>query len=351
MNYGHDTDEATARDGDGVTFAMQLARVVARAVDAALVAVAAVVVFSVVAYGILGQELPGSDDARGVELLYLGWWPTAVVVGWTYEVVSVALRGKTLGKWIVGVQVEASDASQAPGFIQTVLRATRQILLWIVVPLGLISAWRLLLLERRQAWYDRSSGTRVRWAIPAGSTRQRLWRWPEAGLGGWAERHPVVVLSAGTVGAFCVLVWPPRMQEAAAVRAIELLVTANIVSLGVFVATSGLVVRYNRSVGSEGTARPVLGESILGLGGTSFCGILAGAGYVATQSLPPGEVSSLRLVVRLLIFIVLVSGVATLAAVWFTQFDAEMEIQDAVRTEGPPESADDRSPAQPDQET
>ena len=67
-----DTDEATARDGDGVTFAMQLARVVARAVDAALVAVAAVVVFSVVAYGILGQELPGSDDARGVELLYLG---------------------------------------------------------------------------------------------------------------------------------------------------------------------------------------------------------------------------------------------------------------------------------------
>ena len=109
------------------------------------------------------------------------------------------------------------------------------------------------------------------------------------------------------------------MQEAAAVRAIELLVTANIVSLGVFVATSGLVVRYNRSVGSEGTARPVLGESILGLGGTSFCGILAGAGYVATQSLPPGEVSSLRLVVRLLIFIVLVSGVATLAAVWFTQ--------------------------------
>ena len=349
MKSAHDTGEATAGDGDGVTFAMQLARIVAKTVDAAFVTVAATAVFSVVAYGILSQGPPRSNDARGTTLLYLGWWPTAVVVGWVYEAVSVALRGKTLGKWVVGVQVEASDAPQAPGFIQSMLRTTRQLPLWIVVPLGLLSVWRLLLLERRQAWYDRSSGTRVRWAIPAGSTRARLWRWPEAGLGAWGERHPVVVLSAGVAVAFCVLAWPPRMQEAAAVRAIELLVTANVVGLGVFVATSGLVVRYNRSVGPDGTTRPMLGESILGLGGTSFCGILAGAGYVATQTLPPGEVSSWRLALRLLVFVMLVSGVATLATMWFTQVDAETEIEEAVRTEGPPESADDRPQAQPDQ--
>ena len=351
MKCAHDTNEATPTDGDDVTFALQLARVVARTVDAVLVAAVAVVVFSVVAYGILGQEPPGSGDARGVALLYLGWWPTAVVIGWAYEVVCGALRGRTLGKWVVGVQVVASDTLQAPGVVQSMLRATRQLLLWIVVPLGLLSAWRLLLVERRQAWYDRSSYTRVRWAIPMGSTRVRLWRWLETGLGDWGERHPVVVLSAGVAVAFCVLAWPPRMQEAAAVRAIELLVTANVVGLGVFVATSGLVVRYNRSVGPDGTARPKLGESILGLGGTSFCGILAGAGYVATQALAPDEVSSGRLVVRLLIFVMLVSGVATLATMWFTQLDAETEIQDAVRTAGSPEPADDRSRAQPDQES
>ena len=349
MKCAHDTNEAAPTEGGGVTFAMQLARVVAKTLDAAFVAVAATAVFSVVAYGILSQGPPGSNDARGTALLYLGWWPTAVVVGWAYEVVAVALRGKTLGKWVVGVQVEAPDVSQAPGLIQSMRRTTRQLALWIVVPLGLLSVWRLLLLERRQAWYDRSSGTRVRWAIPAGSRRARLWRWPEAGLGAWGERHPVVVLSAGAAVAFCVLAWPPRMQEVAAVRAIELLVTANVVGLGVFVATSGLVVRYNRSVGPDGTARPMLGESILGLGGTSFCGILAGAGYVATQALPPGEVSSWRLVVRLLIFVMLVSGVATLATMWFTQFDAETEIQDAVRTAGSAEPAEDRSPAPPDQ--
>lgn len=140
------------------------------------------------------------------------------------------------------------------------------------------------------------------------------------------------------------------MQEDAAVRAIELLVTANIVGLGVFVATSGLIVRYIRDVGSEGTAGPTLGESILGLGGSSFIGILAGAGYMATQSLPPGEVSSLRLVVRLLVFLVLVFGVATLAAMWFTQLDAETEIRDAARTEGSPRSADDRSLPRPGHE-
>ena len=348
MKCAHDTSEATPTDGDGVTFAMQLARVVAKTLDAALVAVAAVAVFSVVAYGLLGQAPPGSN-ARSTALLYLGWWPTAVVVGWAYEVVSVALRGRTLGKWVVGVQVVASNTMQAPGVVQSMLRATRQLLLWIVVPLGLLSAWRLLCVERRQGWYDRSSDTRVRWAIPMDSTRARLWRWLEAGLGSWGERHPVVVLSVGVAVAFCVLAWPPRMQEAAAVRAIELLVTANVVGLGVFVATSGLVVRYNRSVGPDGTARPMLGESILGLGGTSFCGILAGAGYVATQALAPDEVSSGRLVVRLLIFVMLVSGVATLATMWFTQFDAETEIQDAVRTEGLAEPAEDRSPAPPDQ--
>ena len=344
MNTVHDIDEATGADGeDGVTFAMQLARVVAKAIDVALVSVAAVVATGVAAYWVLGQEPPGSDDAASMASLLLGSWLTAVVVGWTYEVVLVARKRKTLGKWVVGVQVTETHAAKAPGLMQSMLRATRQLLLWIVVPLGLLSVWRLLLLERRQAWYDRSSGTRVRWAIATGSKRRRLWRWPAAGLGGWAERHPVVVLSVCVVAVFCYFAWPLRMQEEAAVRAIELLVTANIVGLGVFVATSGLMVRYIRSVGPEGTAGPVLGESILGLGGLSFCGILAGAGYVATQSLPPSEVSSLRLGARLLVFLVLVSGVVALAAMWFTQLEAETEIHDAARTEGSPEPADDQS--------
>lgn len=267
-----DIDEVTGAGGAGVTFAMQLARLVAKAIDAALVSVVAVAATGVAAYGILGQEPPGSDDAGGMASLLLGSWLTAAVVGWAYEVVSVARKSKTLGKWIVGVQVTASDSSQAPALTQSVLRATRQLLLWIVVPLGLLSAWRLLLLERRQAWYDRSSGTRVSWAMATDSTRRRLWRWLAAGLVGWAERHPVVVLSVCVAAVFCLFAWPPSMQEEAAVRAIELLVTANIVGLGVFVAKSGLIVRYIRSVGSDGTAGPTLGESILGLGGLSFAG-------------------------------------------------------------------------------
>ncbi len=233
MNPAYDSPEATGGEGDAVTSAMQLARIVARTLDVVLVSVVALVVFSVVVGGILGQELVESEDARGMALLHLGWWPAVVVVGWAYEVVSIARRGKTLGKWVVGVQVTATDSSQAPALMQSMLRATRQLLLWIVVPLGLLLAWRLLLLERRQAWYDRSSGTRERWAIATDSTRQRFWRWPAAGLGGWAERHPVVVLSVCVVAVFCFWAWPPSMQEEAAVRAIELLVTANIVGLGV----------------------------------------------------------------------------------------------------------------------
>ena len=116
-----------------------------------------------------------------------------------------------------------------------------------------------MLLERGQAWYDRSCGTAVQWSVSAASSRRRLWSWPEARLGKWGERYPTLVLSAGAATGFCTVAWPPRMQEAAAVSAIELLVTANVVGLGVFVATSGLVVRYIRRIEADGAARSSLG--------------------------------------------------------------------------------------------
>ena len=50
------------------------------------------------------------------------------------------------------------------------------------------------------------------------------------------------------------------MQEAAALRAIEPLVTAKVLGLGMFVAMSGLVSRHDRSVQSRcaaATRRPI----------------------------------------------------------------------------------------------
>ena len=338
MNSAHDTDEAPAIGDGEVTFALQVARIVARVIDATLVVSVAVVTL-ILAYGFSSQDLPGSNDERGLALLYLGWWLAAVVVGWAYEAVLVGWKGKTLGKWAAGVEVASAGVTDAPGAVLSMRRSARQLLLWIVVPLGLFSVWRLLLLERGQAWYDRSCGTAVRWAVSAGSRRRRLWSWPEARLGKWGERYAALVLSAGLAAGFCTVAWPPRMQEAAAVSAIELLVTANVVGLGVFVATSGLFVRYNRSIEGQGATRSSLGGSLLALGATSLSGILAGAGYVATQSSPTSDITTLRLAFRSVIFAVLVAGVVALAAMWVAQIEAETEIQDAAGGSKPAKDA------------
>ena len=333
MNSVHDTD------GNGeVAFALQAARIVARVIDATLVVLVALVMLSM-AYGLSSQGLAGSDDGRGLALFYVGWWLAAAVVGWAYEVVLVAWRGKTLGKWAAGVEVTRAGASDAPGVVLSVRRSARQLLLWTVVPLGLFSVWRLMLLERQQAWYDRSCGTAVRWSVTADSRRRRLWSWPEARLGKWGERHAALVLSAVSATGFCTVAWPPRMQEAAAVSAIELLVTANVVGLGVFVATSGLVVRYTRNIEADDAARSSLGGSVLALGATSLSGILAGAGYVATQSSPMSDMTTSRLAFRSVIFAVLVAGVVALAAMWVVQIEAETQIQDAARKAGPAHDA------------
>ena len=333
MNSVHDTDQATANGGE-VTYALQTARVAARILDATLV-VSVAVVMLILAYGLSSQDLPGSDDEPGLVLFILGGWLAAVVVGWAYEVVLVGWRGKTVGKWAAGVEVVRAGVSDAPGVVLSIRRAARQLLLWLVFPLGLFSVWRLMLLERKQAWYDRSCGTAVQWSLSADSRRRRLWSWPEARLGKWAERYPALVLSAGAATAFLTLAWPPRMQETAAVSAIELLVTANVVGLGVFVATSGLVVRYNRRINADSAATSSLGGSILALGATSLSGILAGAGYVATQSSQMSDISTLRLAFRSVIFAVLVAGVVALAAMWVAQIEAETQIQDAAGDGGP----------------
>ena len=333
MNAVHDTDEATANGGE-ITFAIQTARIAARVIDGLLV-VSIAAVMSILAYGLLIQDLPRSDAERGLVLFNLGWWLAAVGVGWAYEVVLVGWKGKTLGKWAAGVEVARAGVSDAPGVALSARRSARQLLLWLVVPLGLFSVWRLMLLERRQAWYDRSCGTAVQWSVPADSRRRRLWTWPEARLGKWGERYPTLLLSAGAATAFLTVAWPPRMQETAAVSAIELLVTANVVGLGVFVATSGLVVRYNRSTRAGGAAASSLGGSILALGATSLGGILAGAGYVATQSSPMSDITTLRLAFRSVIFAVLVAGVVALAAMWVAQIEAETQIQDAAGDGGP----------------
>ena len=343
MNSVHDTDEAAA-NGREVTFALQAARVVARVIDGLLV-VSVAFAMLILAYGFLIQNFPGTDDERGVVLFYVGWWLAAVVVGWAYEVVLVGWKGRTLGKWAVGVEVARAGVSDAPGVVLSMRRTTRQLLLWLLVPLGLFSVWRLMLLERRQAWYDRSCGTAVQWSVSADSKRRRLWSWPEARLGKWGERYPTLVLVAVAAAGFCTVAWPPRMHETAAVSAIELLVTANVVGLGVFVATSGLVVRYNRSIKADGAATSSLGEAILALGATSLSGILAGAGYVATQSSPMSDVTTWRLAFRSVIFAVLVAGVVALAAMWVAQIEAETQIQDAAGDGGTQGDGEGRSEA------
>ena len=343
MNTAHDTD---GRDAgvDRVTLAIQFARVVARCIDAVIVGVLAFAALLLV-YQLPVLE-PPADDAQGEALLYLGYWAAAVVVGWGYETVSLATRGKTVGKWVAGVELVAPDRCGRLGLALSMGRPSRQLLLWIVFPLGLLSVWRLVLLERRQTWYDRAAGMSVRWAIPAGSRRRRMWNWPETGPGAWAERHPALVLSAGAGVLFCIFTRPPSMGEPAAVSAIELLVTANVVGLGVFVATSGLVARYNRRVGPGGKARPILGDWLFLLGGASLIGILSGAAYVATQSAKAGGVSPERLVARTLIFLVLAAGVAAMAGTWIAQLEAETEIHDAEGSAPHPE-ADNESADQP----
>ena len=133
MNSAHDTDEALAIGDGEVAFALQVARIVARVIDATLV-VSVAVVMLILAYGLSSQDLPGSNDERGLALLYLGWWLAAVVVGWAYGAVLVGWKGKTLGKWAAGVEVASAGVTDAPGAVLSMRRSARQLLLWIVVP-------------------------------------------------------------------------------------------------------------------------------------------------------------------------------------------------------------------------
>ena len=267
MSEGIGTDDNAINDG-GITFAVQSTRVVARVMGAVLVGAVALAVLFLV-YRLPGVE-PPVGDARGTALLYR-WFAAAVAVGWVYEIVSLTWRGTTLGKWAVGVEVIAPDARVRPGLVSSMRRSSRQILLWIVVPLGLQWVWRLLLLERRQAWYDRSSGAAVRWTISAGSRRRRMWERPESGPGAWAKRHPAFVLSVGAGVMFCVFARPPTLREGSAVSAIELLVTANVVGIGVFVATavaSQIGCNSGWGVGSGGHVR----RRLWWCGGVGVCG-------------------------------------------------------------------------------
>ena len=136
MNSAHDTDEAPAIGDGEVTFALQVARIVARVIDATLV-VSVAVVMLILAYGLSSQDLPGSNDERGLALLYSGWWLAAVVVGWAYEAVLVGWKGKTLGKWAAGVEVASAGVTDAPGAVLSMRRSAR----WLVFFCGVRAGW------------------------------------------------------------------------------------------------------------------------------------------------------------------------------------------------------------------
>ena len=94
-----------------------------------MLVVSVTVAILILTYGLLVQELPGNDDERGLVLFYFVGWLIAVVVGWTYEVVLVGWKGKTLGKWAAGVEVARAGMSDAPGVVLSIRRAAEATLL------------------------------------------------------------------------------------------------------------------------------------------------------------------------------------------------------------------------------
>ena len=123
----------------------------ARAVDLTVVAIPALVVLA------LSVE---TIDGR-LQLDVPGWvLPAAAGLGLLYELVAVAWRGRTPGKWLLGLRIVRYTDGQAPTPEQSLLRA---MLPWAVLalPLGPFSIGAFLAIPARPPTRRRSRSARA----------------------------------------------------------------------------------------------------------------------------------------------------------------------------------------------
>lgn len=156
------TGWAELGNGEVVELASPGARLGARILDAIVIVVAMLVLFTL---GIAGAGMAGgSNDGVAVGGLFLSTL-AALAVGLLYEVVQIALWGQTLGKRMTSVKVVHAVHGGLPGWGKAVGRWAIPGLLGLIPLIGWLLAlicYLSLLWDRvRQGWHDKAAGTLV----------------------------------------------------------------------------------------------------------------------------------------------------------------------------------------------
>lgn len=165
-------------DGTHLTRAPLAWRLVARAVDMALVGAA--VVWGVLQavdrlFRFCGGYGGGCSGSEGSSVPYL----LLVLAAACYEPVAIAASGRTLGKALAGVEVVRVSGSGNPSFGKSLLRVTLPTVLFLS-PLGLgwLAAWvavgiSVLANKEKRGLHDKMADTVVV------RSPSRLWRQPD----------------------------------------------------------------------------------------------------------------------------------------------------------------------------
>ena len=263
------------------TSANRFARVVARFLDSMIVVTITVLLLRHVSFAIdfLASVSPAVLEER---LIPRYTFPLSLVlVGALYEFITTSSRGFTLGKAIVGLKVVQYDLKEILTVRQTAQRTRRQSLLYVLFPLGLVSAGRLMAKPDSSRWYDRGLGVHVVWAVGTRSLRRRPWI--------WAEQH---TQQSGTLYSYAI-VWllmiyfvvalldPLEMTERQATIVVQALIGINSTTLAAY-AGSGALSKYSRNERVSEDARNLLAVVAFAPSLLSIFGIVAGVEYLSS---------------------------------------------------------------------
>lgn len=132
-------------------------RALARLVDLAIVGLPALLL--VVPFVHIDGDKAVADVPRWVGVV-------ALAIAVSYEVVFIAWRGQTIGKWVVGVRVARYADGKKPTFSQSSLRSLLPAC-FLAIPVPVIdTGWLVVFLSSlyhplRRGWHDKAGGTIV----------------------------------------------------------------------------------------------------------------------------------------------------------------------------------------------
>ena len=267
-------------------------------------------------------------------------------IGITYEFTAIARFGRTIGKALMGLKIINSHTKEPLSTRQTAHRVLRQLILYVVLPLGSRSTWNLLSRKSSSRWYDRHIGAEVVWSMAATSRRRRFWARTRQHFLDAQTRYLLLVLWLLGIIFFLQDTQPWKMTEIQATDTIRTLVDLNGLTFVAFVGTATLA-KDIRRVWIDNDVANTLVAIIVVLGVASIGGILSGVAYLSTAAYPH-RVDTDGASHRTIAVGLLVTGLYAMAGLWLVKIETDRALEHADSDDSQPTTCGDESEQKPD---